>query len=86
MATNLISNLHLLRKTSTVFLPLPITRVNCPAMSPSEMGAPEESPSQGGGLLDWKPSGAGSLSVPVFVESEGEVVVSEAVCAAVGGL
>lgn len=69
-----------------------MTRVNCPAMSPSEMGVADESPSQGGGLWDWKPSEAGSLSAPVFVASveevavSGAVEVSEAVCAALGGL
>lgn len=72
--------------------PLPMTRVNWPAMSPSEMGVAGESPSQGGGLWDWKPSGADSLSAPVFVASEGEAAVSGAVaesgaiCAALGGL
>ena len=74
------------KKTKKNISPLPITRVNCPAMSPSEMGVAEESPSQGGGLWDWKPSEAGSLSAPDFVASEGEVVVSRAVCAALGGL
>lgn len=61
-------------------------------MSPSEMGVAEESPSQGGGFWDWKPSEAGSLSAPVFVVSDGEVAesgavaASRAVCAALGGL
>lgn len=50
-----------------------------------------ESPSQGGGLWDWKLSEPGSLSAPVFVASEeeavsGVVAVSGAVCAALGGL
>lgn len=69
-----------------------MTRVNCPAMSPSEMGVAGESPSQGGGLWDWKPSEAGSLSAPVFVASEvgvavsREVAVSGAVCTKLGGL
>lgn len=46
----------------------------------------EESPSQGGGLWDWKPSEADSLSAPVFVVSEGAAVVSEAGCVVLGGL
>lgn len=49
-----------------------MTRVNCPAMSSSEMGVAEESPSQGGGFWGWKHSEAGSLSAPVFVTSEEE--------------
>lgn len=82
----------LFSKTSFSFSPLPMTRVNCPAMSPSEMGVAGESPSQGGGLWDWKPSEAGSLSAPVFVASEvgvavsGEAAVSGAVCTKLGGL
>lgn len=69
-----------------------MTRVNCPAMSPSDMGVAGESPSQGGGLWVWYPSEACSLSAPVFVASEDEVavsglvVVSGVVCAALGGL
>lgn len=47
-----------------------MTLVNCPAMSSSEMGVAEESPSQGGGFGGWKASEAGSLSAPVFVASE----------------
>lgn len=62
-----------------------MTRVNCPAMSPSEIGVAEESPSQGGGLWDWKPSVVDSLSAPVFVFSE-EEGVSEAGCAVLSGL
>lgn len=68
------------------FLPFPITRVNCPAMSPSETGVTEESPSPGGWLLGWKSSDAASLSAPVFVTSDDEVETSEAGCAALGGL
>lgn len=61
-----------------------MTRVNCPAMSPSEMGVAEESPSQGGGWWDWKPSEAGSLSAPVCVASDGEVAASGVIGAALG--
>lgn len=68
-----------------------MTRVNCPAMSPSEMGVAGESPSQGGGLWDWKPSEDESLSAPVFTASWEAAVSrgaaeSAAVCAALGGL
>lgn len=56
--------------------PLPMTRVNCPGMSPSEMGVAGESPSQGGGLCVWKPSEAESLSAAVFVASAGEAALS----------
>lgn len=52
--------------------PFPMTRVNCPAMSSSEIGVAEESPSQGGGFWGWKPSEAGSLSATAFVTSEDE--------------
>lgn len=52
--------------------PFPMTLVNCPAMSSSEMGVAEESPSQGGGFGGWKASEADSLSAPVFVASEEE--------------
>lgn len=52
--------------------PFPMTRVNCPAMSSSEMGVAEESPSQGGGFWGWKPSEPGSLSAPGFAASEEE--------------
>lgn len=55
-------------------------------MSPSEMGVAEESPSQGGGMWEWNPSEAGSLSAPDFVASKGEVVVSRGGCAALGVL
>lgn len=75
-----------------LLLPFPMTRVNCPAMSPSEMGVAEESPSQGGGLWVWKLSEVGSLSAPVFVPSEEDAAASEAVavsvvaCVTLGGL
>lgn len=85
ITTNAMYNLRQIQ-TTIICLPLPMTRVNCPAMSPSEMGVAEESPSQGGGLWDWKPSEAVSLSAPVFVASEGEEAVSKAGCAALGGL
>lgn len=52
--------------------PFPMTRVNCPAMSSSEMGVAEESPSQGGGFWGWKPSESSSLSAPAFLTSEDE--------------
>lgn len=70
-----------------------MTLVNCPAMSSSEMGVAEESPSQGGGFGGWKASEAGSLSAPDFVASEEEeeadswlVLESGVVCPALGGL
>lgn len=72
--------------THVVLSPLPITRVNCPAMSPSEMGVAVESPSQVGGLWDWKPSEAGSLFAALFVTSDGEMAASGRICAAPGRL
>lgn len=70
----------------TVLLPFPMTRVNCPAMSPSEMGVAEDSPSQGGVLWDWKASDTDSFSAPVFGISDGELAESVAGCAALGGV
>lgn len=71
-----------------------MTLVNCPAMSSSEMGVAEESPSQGGGFGGWKASEAASLSAPVFAASEEEeeeadswlVLESGVLCPALGGL
>ncbi len=67
-----------------VCVPFPITRVNCPAMSPSLMGADGDSPSHAGGLWVWKPSL--SFSSPGLAAlSTGVTPGSTSFWAAVGG-
>lgn len=71
----------------SVASPFPITRVNCPGMSPSEMGVDVVSPSQGGGLWLWKPSTAASLSSTGFAAlSVGVAPGSTSLWETVGGV